>query len=105
LVVMLVEKYDIHPDKVEAYVRWSEGAIKRLFSVPGVIEFRGYRMAVGSHQVVCTYEFADLASYGHWRENKEIQKVYDESYTLTLNLTSEIWGPSPVVPKPIRPGK
>ena len=105
MVVMVVQKWNIHPDKVEAYLKWTEGAIKRLLSVPGVIEFRAYRTTAGSHQVVVTYEFADLASWGHWFENKEIQKVLDEAYTLTLNMTLEIWGPSPVVPKPIRPGK
>lgn len=38
--VLQVMKWDIHPDKVEAYSKWTEGAIKRTLSVPGVVEFR-----------------------------------------------------------------
>jgi len=35
--------------------------------------------------------------------HKEMEKVLDELYTLALNVTHELWGPLPVVPKPIRP--
>ena len=52
--VLQVIKYDIHPDKREAYLKWPEGAIKRLLSVPGVVEFRAYRGAAGAPQVVTT---------------------------------------------------
>lgn len=31
-------------------------------------------------------------------------KVLDELHTLALNVTLELWGPSPVVPDPICPG-
>jgi quinol monooxygenase YgiN len=105
LVVLAVTKYNIHPDKVEAYRKWTEGAIKRLLAVPGVLEFRAYRGVVGTPQVQTTLEFADLAAYAVWRSNEEVQKVWDELYTLALNVSTELWGPSPVVPKPIRPGK
>ena len=48
--VLQVMKYDIHPDKVEAYLKWVEGAIKRVLAVPGVVEFRSYRPVTGSSQ-------------------------------------------------------
>lgn len=102
--VLYIVKWDIHPDKVEAYQRWTKSAIERTLAVPGVIEFRAYRTSVGSLQVVITYEFADLATWAAWRANTEVEKVLDELRTLTTNVTSELWGPSPVVPKPIRPG-
>ncbi len=102
---MAVMKWDVHPDKVEAYLKWTEGAIKRALGAPGVVEFRAYRFAVGDRQVVITYEFADLAAWAAWRDNADVKKVLDELHTLALNVTSELWGPSPVVPKPIRPGK
>jgi hypothetical protein len=50
-----------------------------------------------------TYEFADLAAFAAWRANKDVEKVLDELHTVALNVTTELWGPSPVVPKPIRP--
>lgn len=103
--VLFVLRYDIHPDKAEAFAQWSQGAIQRLLAVPGVVEFRAYRGVAGSSQVVVTYEFTDLIAAMTWYSNEETQKVQAEQYTLTVNVTKEIWGPSPVVPAPIRPGK
>lgn len=103
--VLQVMKWDIHPDKVEAYLKWTEGAIKRTLSVPGVVEFRAYRPATGGSQAVITYEFDDMAAWATWQSQEETQKVLTELRTLALNVTIELWGPSPVVPVPIRPGK
>lgn len=105
MVVLAATKWDIHPDKLEAYLKWTQSAIKRTLASPGVVEFRAYRGLVGTPQVQITYEFADLAAYTAWRSNEEVQKVFDELHTLALNVTTELWGPSPVVPKPIRPGR
>jgi quinol monooxygenase YgiN len=105
LVVLAVIKWDIHPDKIEAYQKWTGSAIKRALAVPGVIKYRAYRGLAGTTQVMSTFEFADLAAYAAWRSNEEVQKVTDEMYTVTLSATTELWGPSPIVPKPIRPGK
>jgi len=103
--VLQVMKWNIHPDKVEAYLKWTETAIERTLSVPGVIEFRAYRPATGASQVVTTYEFADMAAWAAWQSDEDGQKVLDELRTLALNVNIEVWGPSPVVPAPIRPGK
>jgi quinol monooxygenase YgiN len=103
--VLHVMKYDMHPDKLEAYLKWTEGAIKRTLAVPGVVEFRAYRSVTGSSQLITTYEFADLAAWAAWGSNPDIQKVLLELHTLALNVSIEAWGPSPVVPVPIRPGK
>ena len=101
--VLYVMKWDIHPDKVDTYLGWTESAIKRTLAVPGVIEFRAYRPATGGSQVVTSYEFADMAAWAAWNSSEDIQKVMAELHTLALNLNTEIWGPSPVVPAPIRP--
>jgi quinol monooxygenase YgiN len=103
--VLYVMKWDIHPDKLEAYLKWTEGAIKRTVGGPGVVEFRAYRGAAGASQVVITYEFADMAAWAAWHSNEDVQKVLTEVHTLALNVTGELWGPSPVVPVPVRPGK
>jgi antibiotic biosynthesis monooxygenase (ABM) superfamily enzyme len=100
---MQVMKWDIHPDKVEAYLKWAEDALKRKMAVPGMVELRAYHGIAGAPQVVVTHEFADLASFAAWQSNKEIQKIQDEVHTFALNVTAELWGPSPLVPKPIRP--
>jgi len=103
--VLYVMRWDILPDKVEAYRKWTDSAIKRTLAVPGVVEFRGYRPAAGASQIVVTYEFADLAAWAAWDANEDMQKVSNELRTLTTNMSTELWGPSPVVPQPIRPKK
>ena len=95
----------IRPDKLEAYLKWAEGAIKRMISAPGVIELRAYRGTAGTPQVVTTLEFADMSHWATWNSSEEAQKVYAELHTVAFNVTNELWGPSPVVPAPVRPGK
>lgn len=103
--VLAIAKYDIHPDKMEAYLKWADGAVKRNLAAPGVVEFRAYRTAVGASQVVTTYEFADLASWAAWFNHPEVQKTLTELHTLALNVSQELWGPSPLYLEPIRPAK
>ena len=103
--VLAVIKWDIHPDKTEAYLKWVPSAMQRDLAVPGVVEFRAYRMFVGSPQIVTTFEFADVAAWAAWQSSADVQNVLSELRTLALNVTSEVWGPSPVVPAPVRPGK
>ncbi len=103
--VLYVMKWDIHPDKADAYLKWSESAIKRTLAVPGVVEFRAYRPSAGASQAVITYEFNDLEAWAAWSSKENVQQVLTELRTLALNVKSELWGPSPVVPAPFRPGK
>ena len=58
--VLYCLKWNIHPDKTEAYAAW----------------------------------------YGH----DDVQRVVAELRTLATDVTLELWGPSPIVPQPIRPG-
>ena len=101
--VLQVMKWDVHPDKTDAYAKWAPDAIKRILSVPGLVEFRAYRPSSGASQVVVTYEFADMSAWTTWNSNAEVQKVTEEIRTLALNVNVEIWGPSPIIPEPIRP--
>jgi quinol monooxygenase YgiN len=103
--VLLVMKWDIHPDKAEAYIKWTDNAIKRTLATPGVVEFRSYRLATGTSQIATTYEFADAPAYAAWYSHEDVQKVLAELHTVALNVNIELWGPSPVVPTPIRPTK
>jgi heme-degrading monooxygenase HmoA len=103
--VIQVNKWDIHPDKVEAYTAWAKTAVPKVLAVPGLIEFRAYRPVTGTSQIVTTYEFADFSAWAAWYAHAEIQKLTEERRTFTVNEVSELWGPSPIVPEPIRPGK
>jgi len=103
--VLYVVKWNVHPDKVEAYTKWTKSAIERQIGVKGVVEFRAYRAAAGTHRMVVTYEFPDMATWAAWDSHEDIQKTRNELGTFASDVTTELWGPSPVVPKPIRPGK
>jgi antibiotic biosynthesis monooxygenase (ABM) superfamily enzyme len=102
--VLYVQKYDIDPAKAADYIDWAKSAIPRILSVPGVVEFRGYRPAAGDSQIAVTYEFADMVSWAEWQASETIQQVLVEARTYMINFSTELWGPSPVVPDPIRPG-
>jgi hypothetical protein len=39
--VLFVQKYDVHPDKTQAYNEWAKTAVPRILAAPGVVEFRG----------------------------------------------------------------
>ncbi len=103
--VLYVVKWDIHPDKVEAYTAWLNSAMPRTLAIPGVVEFRGYRGAAGAPQIVATYEFTDMAAWAAWHASEDAQKVWSELHTLALNVTAELWNPSKLVPETIRTGK
>lgn len=101
--VILCMKWDIIPDKADVYTDWAPSAVKRVLAEPGVTEFRAYRPATGSSQVVVLYEFADFAAWAGWHDNEEVQKAFNELRLYATNVNIELWGPSPVVPEPIRP--
>ena len=103
--VLFVAKWDVRPDKADRYAEWAKSAISRIFAVTGVVEFRGYRPATGCHQVVVTYEFADMNAWADWNSNEDIQILWDEARLYVTNMSNELWGPSPIVPEPIRPGQ
>ena len=105
MAVLFVMKFDIHPDKQEAFTKWKEVGMKRTLAVSGVVEFRGYRGLAGVPDHLVTFEFVDLAGYAAWRSNEVIREVLDELHTLAINFTTELWGPSLFVPMPIRPSK
>lgn len=100
--ILYVCKWDILPGKTEEYNEWSQTAMKRQFSVPGIKEFRGYRPVTGSHQIIVTYEFANFSAWATWVENETVQTVNQELRDYALNIKFDLLGPSPIVPEPIR---
>ena len=104
--VLYVISYDILPDKIEAYMKWAQTAVPRAVALPGLVEFRAYRGVAGEigSQVVLTYEFANMADFAAYWSHEEMRKLDDEIQLFTANQSAQIWGPSPVVPDPIRPG-
>jgi hypothetical protein len=44
-----------------------------------------------------------MAAWAAWHETETVQAVLTEVHTLANDVTSDLWGPSPIVPQPIRP--
>ena len=102
--VLAIYKQIVHPDKLEAHAKWAQQAIPRMLAGPGLVELRGYRPAAGSTQIVVTFEFATLADWAAFASNPEMLAIIEESRAFLSHNEAEIWGPSPVLPEPIRPG-
>lgn len=92
--VLYVMKWDIPPDKVEAYLNWTESAIPPNLVVPGVIDFQAHQPDNGTSQVVVAYQFADLAAWAHWYAHGDVRKVMDAMNIFTTNASLELWIPS-----------
>jgi quinol monooxygenase YgiN len=103
--VIWILKYDINPDKLEAFLKWVPTGAQRVCAAPGISEYRAYRSFAAPHQVMSVCEFADLESYTVWRNNSDVNKVDNEIRAFTTNITSELWGPSPLIPEPMYPPK
>jgi hypothetical protein len=55
--------------------------------------------------VAVTIEFTDLAAFAAFYADEDMQRLLTESRAFEINLSYELWGPSPVVPEPLRPRK
>jgi len=102
--VLWVMKWDINPDKLDSYAEWAQGAIPGAIGAGGVVELRGYRPVTGDRRVVVTVEFTDLAAWQAWYDSEAVQDVLEGMAAISQNLETDLWGPSPMVPQPIRPG-
>jgi len=72
---------------------------------PGIAEIRAYRNVLGSPQVRLTVVWQTLADWARWVEGAERQAFQSELLKFATNVKFEIWGPSPLIPEPIRRGK
>lgn len=100
--VLYVYKWDILPGKDDDYAEWCKAALQRLFSVPGLKEFRAYRPVTGTYQTTVTYEFESFSSWATWMENETVQQVNQELRNYVTNIKTDLLGPSPIVPEPIK---
>jgi len=96
--------YDFLPGFDEqAYAALAKKATAMLVAAPGFVEFRAHRNMVGSPHVRRTSVWNSLADWASLAQQPEFQALTAEFRSYVTNLKVEIWGPSPFVPKPIRP--
>lgn len=89
----------------KVYAKLARKATNMMLTAPGFIEFRAHRSLVGSPHVRRTSVWKDLKSWAALAQKKEFQALTAEFRTYVTNLEVRFWGPSPYVPKPIRPKK
>ena len=98
--------YDLLPGiDLQAYSESAKKWIGTLLQATGFVEFRAHRNLLSSPQVRSTFVWETLADWARFAESAERQELESELRTFATNIKIEIWGPSPVVPEPIRPGK
>jgi heme-degrading monooxygenase HmoA len=85
-----------------AYARLARKATNMIVSAEGFIEFRANRNLVGSPHVRRTSVWESFAHYAALAQEPEFQKVTAEFRTYVKNLEVIFWGPSPLLPDPIK---
>jgi heme-degrading monooxygenase HmoA len=90
---------------MQAYGQYAKKAIAKMLQVPGLVEFRLQRNVLGSPQVRSTYVWQTLADWGKFAESTERWTLEAELGKFATNIRLEIWGPSPLLPEPLRPSK
>jgi hypothetical protein len=89
----------------KAWAEFVKNAIATYMKAPGLIEYRANRNVLGSPQVRMTLVWQSLSDWAKFVESKEWEAHVAQFRTFATNIHVEIWGPSPVAPKPLRPGQ
>ena len=97
--------WDLVPNvDLKAYGAWAKKTIEATLNAPGLIEFRAHRGFMAPAQVRTTTVWKSMADWAKFTEGPW-QQAETELRAFAVNLKSELWGPSPIVPEPLRPGK
>ena len=87
----------------KAYGEWAKKTVGKLLKAPGIVEFRAHRNILGSPQIRSTAVWQTLTDWANYADSDEWQTLDAEFRTFVKDIHIEIWGPSPVLPKPVRP--
>jgi quinol monooxygenase YgiN len=105
---LLVQTWDIPAGRGgrEEYALIGQEAISTVLAQPGVLEFRAYRNPLrASPQVMVQIEFESDAALQRFLDSFSYGDIIgDLSRVGCLNIQSQVWTGSPVVPTPRRPG-
>jgi hypothetical protein len=105
-VIEVNKTYDLLPGiDQQAYLEYGKRAFATMLKAPGSVEIRVYRSLLGSPQVRLTLVWQTLADWAKFAESPERQNLDSGLLKFATNIGIELWGPSPAVPEPLRPGK
>jgi heme-degrading monooxygenase HmoA len=96
--------YDFHPNIDErAYSVVAKKATAIMVKAEGFIELKANRNMVGSPHVRRTSVWKSLAHWAALNQQREFQELSAEFRKYITNLHVDFWGPSAMLPDPIRP--
>lgn len=100
-----IETFDLVPAvDQDAYQSWAKKAVALVLQQPGVVELRANRNVLGSPQVRIVTVWKSSADWAQFAEGAW-RSVESELRKFATNMKLELWGPSALVPEPLRPGK
>lgn len=98
--------YDLLPGiDQQGYAAYCRKAIGAILQAPGCVEVRANRNMLGSPHVRFSVVWQTLGDWAGFMESAEWQALEVEFAAFKTNSRSEIWGASPVLPKPMRPDR
>ncbi len=99
-------RYDFLPGiDQKAWAEFAKNAIATIMKAPGLIEYRANHNLLGLPQVRTTIVWQSLGDWAKFTESKDWATIESQRRTFLTNIHVEIWGPSPLAPKPLRPGQ
>ncbi len=90
---------------MKAWAEFAKNSMAMYMKAPGLIEYRANRNVLVSPQVRATTLWQSLSDWAKFVETKEWEAHVAQLRTFVTNIHVEIWGLSPVAPKPLRPGQ
>jgi len=101
--IEVVATYDLRYDiDQKVYAAFVKKAIDAELHAPGFVELRAHRNVLGSPQVRVTHVWKSLADWVKFVDSPESRALDTEFRSFVANIEVQIWGPSPVMPEPLR---
>lgn len=89
----------------KAYGELATKTVASILKAPGLVEFRAHRNILGTPQVRSTSVWQTLADWANYSDSDEWRTLEAGFRSFVSDMRVEIWGPSPVLPEPVRPGQ
>jgi heme-degrading monooxygenase HmoA len=98
--------YDLLPNiDMKAYQEWAKNAVGIVAKQPGMLEFRVNRNVLCSPEVRTTAVFRSMEDWAKFADSDAWHSMHAEMRGYVSNARLELWGPSPVLPEPVRPSR
>lgn len=99
-------RFDLLPNAdIKAYGEWVKKTVKALVEQPGVVEFRANRNVLDAPQIRATTVWHSLEDWARFTQGPVWPSMQAEMRSFATSIEVELWGPSPMLPDPVRPAK